>query len=454
MFLGTIPRGITAIMHELSGSWNTKEVFIGCSGNFTIERTLKDRNLKMHSNDVSLYTSALGTFFSKQEPLKAEIRPAFKEVFGFLDDYIHESADLAVTLMLCTDMLEGLNRQNPYYERKRHSYISQWKELHAETKKKLEAVDLHVEDYFCGDVMEMIKALPKECAFCAFPPFWKGGYERLYKHIDAVFSWNAPTYEMFDPKDALKVMFDRARECDHWILGTMERLNDYEENLVGMSKNDLKGVMMYLYSDQARSRLDLPHQNLAPLFNERMTENEVITPESKVTLSFLDLPRFNQMRSTCLDSAITPSNPFYSLAILVDGRIIGACAYSFHGFADWQNLMSGPQIYLMSDFAIPGTRYARLSKLVLYCILSKEAQEIAQYMTKTRIRGVVTTAFSKRDQSMKYRGLFDVLSKKLVDGPRPHQLNYGSLAGRWTLSEGLAEWLKRFGDERHGEEDD
>ena len=83
-------------------------------------------------------------------------------------------------------------------------------------------------------------------------------------------------------------------------------------------------------------------------------------------------------------------------------------------------------------------------------------------MTKRRVRGIVTTAFTKRPVSMKYRGMFELLNRKENDLAKqawakdidaatnsyyaqPYELNYGSAMGRWTLAEGMAEWKRKHG---------
>lgn len=68
----------------------------------------------------------------------------------------------------------------------------------------------------------------------------------------------------------------------------------------------------------------------------------------------------------------------------------------------------------------------------------------------------MTTAFTKRPVSMKYRGLFQLLNKKQLPGVDEgetdmskiyynsgYQLNYGAPMGQWTLAEGLELWKKK-----------
>ena len=111
-------------------------------------------------------------------------------------------------------------------------------------------------------------------------------------------------------------------------------------------------------------------------------------------------------------------------------------------------------IYLLSDFPVAGTDYPRLSKLVLYAALSKEAQALAQRSLSRRVKHAVTTAFTDNPVSMKYRGLFELIGRKeLPRGSDPvkdhrYMLNYAAAMGAWTLDEGLAEWKAKHGKPR------
>ena len=90
---------------------------------------------------------------------------------------------------------------------------------------------------------------------------------------------------------------------------------------------------------------------------------------------------------------------------------------------------------MMTDFAIAPTLYKRLSKLVLAAALSKEVQCVLMQKFNAKVPLILTTAFTKKPVSMKYRGLFDVYNKK--EGI----VNYSAKAGRWTLEEGFRWWM-------------
>ena len=95
----------------------------------------------------------------------------------------------------------------------------------------------------------------------------------------------------------------------------------------------------------------------------------------------------------------------------------------------------------MSDFPVSGTDYKRLSKLIVMASVSKEDQEFYELKYGTRIVSSVTTAFSRRPASMKYRGILKLCtSQKGKDGQ--YVLNYGGRFGQWTLDEALREWKR------------
>jgi len=190
------------------------------------------------------------------------------------------------------------------------------------------------------------------------------------------------------------------------------------------------------------------------LFNSYMGPDDVMG--DKLTLHQMEPPEFNALRAVFLDPKIAPASASLAVAVQVDGLIIGAFAFNYGGpsHSNWDTHIIGPQIYMLTDFAIDGPKYNKLSKLILYAVLSKETLDIVQHASKQRVRSVVTTAFSDRPQSMKYRGLFDLVSRQVVEQEHPYMLNYGAIAGQWTLAEGLAQWKEKYGSDIGGAKDE
>ena len=68
---------------------------------------------------------------------------------------------------------------------------------------------------------------------------------------------------------------------------------------------------------------------------------------------------------------------------------------------------------------------------MLVAALSVEMRDVLEQAMSIKVKTIGTTVFTKKNVSMKYRGLFDIYSRK--DGA----INYVAQAGRWTLKEGI-----------------
>ncbi|MEU1520505.1 hypothetical protein ABZ490_51895, partial [Streptomyces sp. NPDC005811] len=67
MFHGSIPAPLRSIIYEHAGTWPGEDIYVGCSGNFTIERVLPARfgdSRRVHGNDIQAYSSALGWYLA------------------------------------------------------------------------------------------------------------------------------------------------------------------------------------------------------------------------------------------------------------------------------------------------------------------------------------------------------------------------------------------------------
>lgn len=427
MFVGAINTDLRSIVAEVSRTWTSEDVYVGCSGNFTIERILKGGRFRLHGNDVSLYSCTIGNYLAGG---RTDIRIRDPE-YEWLTPYMEDELGKITVLVLCTSMLEGYGRKEPYFVRRRQAYRAQWESLYRRTRERvaraLEGVRLV--EFWPGDVVDWAEMAPDDAAFLAFPPTYKAGYERLYRAIDAVFEWDPPDYVIFD-EDRLALLVERITRKREWLIARdtpIEGLEGYER---GWVQTALRSRPLYVYAGNAPVRMTRPRLKVEPVPWPRLGEADVIGPESQLTVKRLTQGQMNLLRSQYLNPGIAPAGAQLNLAVLVDGKVIGALGLtrSTYGMSD---------AYLMSDFAVRPTRYKRLSKLVLIAALSREVQVLVEQVMNRRVRTISTTAFTDKPVSMKYRGLFQLHSRK--EG----RVNYVADAGRWTLQEGLALWLTR-----------
>ena len=437
MFQGSIPASLRAVVHEAARGWGASTVHVGCSGNFTVERTLWDIGVKCHGNDVSIYTCALGALLSgTEQPLSVEAE--YEEDWGWLTPYLlRGQRERCAVLMLSTTMMAGLLQSNLYYDRQRQAYRDQWERMFDATVEKLEAMPVELLSFYAGDVMPWLETVPEDGAVISFPPFWANGYESLFKPLDTVFDWpGRPEYDILD-EERIAEFFDAVMSRKHWMVALNHEREDLAEYLKGRMKTSNRGVPIFVYTNQANARLIAPEQTVThcklPIIDGEVGE--------KASIVLLTAGDFNELRSLYLDPAIPPAAVLQAYGLMVDGVLVGVWAISrpdglLGNFAPAIH----PHVYLISDFPVGDGTTKKLSALVLRAALSRESQLLAERSLHRRVRGIVTTAFSKKPVSMKYRGLFKLLSRK-EDGPK-FILNYGATIGEWTLQEGLDAWLK------------
>ena len=452
MFKGSLPASAQSIIQEVIDSWHVDSLHIACSGNFTIERDLQERTLELHSCDVAIYTSALGCYFASQD-FRLEVKDEHKDRLGFILGSLSTTLEKAATISLSTQMLVSYGRKNPYYERMFAAYVKNWPDLHRKTVEKFQKSAIRIKTYTAQDAVEWVAQLPPEAAIVSFPPFYKGDFEREFKKLDEVFDWDKPDYpEMDDGRR--RAMFDSMMSKRFWAFGTHLPVEEFERFHLGMAKTTNRGVPIYIYGNLGTRRVVRPKQEIEPVTIPRL---QAAGPMGeRLHLAPLTTGQFMALRSKYMNIKIVPGMPAMAVGVLVDGHLAGCYAVSppnslanFPGFP-------APYAYLLSDFPIEPTAFKRLAKLVLYAALSRESKLLCERALNRRVRALVTTAFTKKPVSMKYRGLFELLSRKELKGQgiegsgdyysSGYQLNYGAVMGEWNLQEGLAQWKSKHSE--------
>ena len=455
MFRGSIPGSVQQILGDIVKSWDVSDIYIGCSGNFTIERILHGMTpARLHGNDVTIYSCLLGAYFSGQ-PLNAKYRKDYDGPMTFVRDYIKDDASTVAVAMLLSKMAAYLaTKPNPYYEKMITAYTKQWKELFDATDTKLRGIQPFLKSFYAGDVIKWVDDVPHEQGFICYPPFYARDYEKMFAVIESIIEWEPPKYDMID-KDKIFDMFHKLTQRDFFMFGTNDELPEFKNYLCGIAQTTNRGVPLFIYSKANKSRVILPNQNVENLMVERLGEDEDIGDDIKIIV--LRSENFHALRSQYMNPYIKPGQESAAYGVTVDNKLTGVFAFSASPtLANWGKHIETPTMYLLSDFPVAPAKYKRLAKLVLYAALSKESKLLAERCANKRMRSLVTTAFSKNPVSMKYRGLFRLLNKKELPGidegetdmskiyyNQGWQLNYGAPLGQWTLREGLAQWKKK-----------
>lgn len=453
MFNGTVPQDMRQIVHEAAGSWTDgADIAIGCSGNLTIERTLlgtlaghngPSRTFRLHSNDVTAYSCALGWYFAGQ-PVPFRLREESRELLDWIEPYLDDAASTVAVLMQGTRFLQWVGRVGRYYERMVAAHREQFDRLIEQTVARLESTSLRLASYTAADVRAWLQDVPTDWPTILFPPFFANDYADMFAPLDTHFDWPAPEYGELD-EAGKEQLIAAVTDRPNWLLGLHQRWPDLDPYLCAEVQTAQRGVPIHLYSSTTVRRLVRPNLKHAQVPMPKVSRHIDLTAGSRLTLHPIrSLEQFNSLRSQFMSRTINPGKPLQTVAVAVDGHIVGAFA--------WMPPKHEPHTaYLLSDFPVPWTRHRRLSKLVVMAALSTEARALLQQFVPKQMTHVLTTAYSNNPKSAKYgRGTGMTLHSRTegveqTDGIHRYQLEYRAAFGSRSLADTFALWIKKHG---------
>lgn len=457
MFRGSIPGDMQRIVAEVTGSWEDRgDLYIGCSGNLTIERAIFTQGWRLHGNDVLLYTSAMGRYFAG-DPLDYRLNEAAAEAYPWVMDYENDHTERLATMMLLSRLVETLGKTNRYYRRIIEANRAQWPRMHAQTMRRIESLPMRLASFTPEDVFTWIDKIPKDAPLVMYPPFFGGDYTNQFAKLDRMFDWpSRPTYEEIQSEHRDQLL-EKIQDRPRWLMGVHTRLEHIDDKRVGMTQTTNRGVSIHVYSSKAPTRIVVPRQPTSPFLAPHLQPGQRLG--EKMTLAVLSEAQFSALRSKYMNPHIKPGAASLPIAVLVDGVLVGVFAFSFAPtVANWDRYIDGPHVYLLSDFPVSGSSYRHLAKLVLYASLSTEAKVLAERASNRLYRALTTTAFAKNPVSMKYRGVYKLLKRHeneaahqgAIDSSEAYyaqryELQYGSPLGLWSLDEGYKMWQQKSG---------
>lgn len=451
MFQGTLPHKAIKIIGNVVKEWSCNRIYIGCSGNFTIERSISELvACPITSNDVTIYSSNIGKYFAGEELGELKIKEGYNGDCNFLKDYMNNDTEKVATMILASDILPYSSEyaNNKYAERMLKGYKEQYSRMHAQLCKKLEEMKTRIDSFYHGDVMKMLDEIPKNCGFISFPPFFKGGYEKMWEKIENFFEYTEPEYEMFDPNVHIKLFCEKVSRLDNFCIGTERPVDELEKYFSG-TLNTGPNKLIYFYSKTDKKHYvtqGSKETHAKPIV--RISESNKIT--GNIVVSPITIDQFNELRALYLSTAVTKvGTPSASYGLYDNNKLFGVFAFSNSYMLTGSEKLERPTIYLLTDFAISPSCEKNLSKLVLCCILSKEVKMLAEKVMGKRVNTITTNAFSRNPVSMKYRGLFDLYGRRELEKDengkvKKYNLSYGARMGQWTLKEGYERWRQKL----------
>ena len=418
----------THVVEKLEG----KQIYVGCSGNFTVEQLIsrKCKDVEIFSNDVSLYSSLIGYTLTDRQ-LKMEV---VKDEIRWVQKYLDQGGAVAIgSLLLLMELFKYEKRNNACQERMWQAYLVQWEAMLGKTREKIEKAleNTNISDYTMIDVFDYF---PKPGVAIGFLPTYVGGYEKLFAKLEEYINWESATGER--PRYELLTTERREASVQKMQEGEYILYDDQERDLPCVARVDLFGhKTVFIYSN-----LEFNKGVFRKKINEKVPNYEILMPEDEIPrkasikMTEVDLSTLNHYRNMYLSKSIQPGSGGPCYLLFVDDKVFGFLifqAYSKKG---------GPsdEIYLLSDFVVPSKRYKRLAKLLLMCVKCKEVEAALSEKVIRYYKSVMTTAFTKKPVSMKYRGVFELAKRG------KGFLNYRGDFGETTFKEVLKLWMKKY----------
>ena len=258
-------------------------------------------------------------------------------------------------------------------------------------------------------------------------PTYKGGYERMYRFLEENMDWPRPSFRTWDPKDLPDWLSIVAKSDSPYFVVTDHELPGFKPATEYRSTIN-KPVYGYLGDGRSSFRrkrnreASFAYQAVDPATLGPLTDVQLV-PASSAQLTFL--------RNMYLAKGIAHATGIANYLVMLDGKLAGGFIYARDR---WDPAGS---IYLLSDFCIVHER--RLAKLI--AMLAGSSEAIGAWCRRFVVRPKVlrTTAFTDQPVSMKYRGIYDLTSRK------PGQLNYQAEIGDRTAKAIYLDWLGRYG---------
>jgi hypothetical protein len=430
MFIGAIESEFRRWFDLNKEAFRGRTLFIGCSGNFTIEQLLGSVAGAVHSNDVSIYSHFVGHHLAGQPVTCAIKDPDYEWLRPSLE------ANLGAAVVLLFELLKWDPAKNIYNKRIYDYLRGEWQAQFEATATRVEQAKAiaRVTTYRSSDIWDFVDeagTIDPAGVFLAFLPFYKGGYEKLYRKLSSILSWQEPRYQIIDAARKAKLI-ERIKRFDHVFIDDVE----YPAEPAVMLKKKTATKSMWLYSNMPVKRLLVQaHHNYKPTHYPQLTAADLpaVTPDSVVTIKRVTSAEVNYYRNRYLAKNILFADGQWSYLFFLDGKLFGFAILALSKFG-------GDGLYLMSDFVVP-VEDSRLSKLLAWLLQSTHFRDVAEEQVLARVPTLDTTAFTERAVSMKYRGVFELIKRGEQPGGKKF-LQYRTATGLHSDQEAIRKWIR------------
>lgn len=431
MFIGSVPKDVMLQMHHIVDFENYNNAWVLCSGSFRVDSSISStyEKLKVHSNDVNILSVSIGQL-AVNETVKFE----FINKLAFVEEYLTSRNGCGfidrVASIAASMQIAKFSSKNEYNQLHQKHIIQNFGIFQQKAKESIQRLldKLPIASFTPGDFIEQAKkARPETDIVIAFPPTYKGGYERIFKFVSENISWVPPEYAIFDPKTLDRFLLELMdRDISFCVYGDQEM-----ENLKCGGKflsNTNKPIYLYVNNIE-RSSFRRKSQS-SRQFKYQEFDPATATAKSIVNVTRMDSAQMTFLKNVYLAKRISHVSGMFNYCVFIDGKLAGGIIARLDKFGDRDS------IYILSDFSV--SRSNRLSKVIAMIATSVEIVSDIERKTLFRFSGLFTTVFTHKPISMKYRGIWKLHSRN--EG----FLNYHSPVRNQSPQQIYNEWFNKY----------
>lgn len=431
MFTGTTPPEVKLLLQDLMRGVKGKDVFIGCSGNYTTDKIMSAMGYTVHSNDVSLYSKLIADLLLDTSTEVECINPELKNVFDTWEETKYKKL---VQVMFALKVAQFYQRKNDYQEEMFNAFIEQSKIYYDNTIKKLEkgALDFYIQSFYYGDFLDFLKMKRGKGVGISFPPTYKGGYEKLFSYVEESFKYEHASYNIFDPKEGGAV-FKELLDNDENIIYSDRYFNILEGYLVGKIRLGSNKNPLFAYSSlQTNNHYYIERDKcVKPSHIHILPVDYQFTTDTVITVRQCAVNDVNYYKAFYMANKVNyTTGGDFGLVFMADGM-----AFGFTSFSKQFSTLS--KIFMQSDFVV-NSETQRLSKLLIMLVKSHDVRRLIARKMYNYYDGVKTTVYTTSPVSMKYRGVFNL--ERRDEG----KLIYSSIFTEKSLNELYALWIRKY----------
>jgi len=436
-FIGSVPPEARIVIKEILDKIHPSiPIYIGCSGNFVIDRICSSMGRTTYSNDVALYSKAIADIAMGVETELEVTEHKYRTIFGEWEESKYKKLAM---IMYIAKISEFEDCGNDFKAMQYHNMIENNKEFYLNTKEKLErqkSCEFNIDGFFFGDFREHLSGLKEKGVGMLFAPTYTGGYEKMYKRVEEVFNYERASYQMFDTKECGTIYEDMLK-ASPMVIHTDQDLVNLQKYLVARTilGNGKKDILTYSSVESFDKHMFLDSRKYTPIKRtyEIMPEDFEFTEKTQIRMIECKTSVVNHYKHVYMGAKVDYSEGGdFGILFFADGLLFGLASIS-----KFLGCKSKRDIFLQSDFCVP--HYTKLSKLTIMLLLSLDVQDLILDKFAYMYEGLQTSVYTDKAVSMKYRGVFTLEEKDT----RANKLTYRGSFKNLSVKSLYREWLQK-----------